>query len=49
MHIDRTYDIFKKTSNKDDVWIEAIQGLQQAKSASCTTEPPQLVNILFLI
>jgi hypothetical protein len=31
MDIDRTYDIFKKTSNKDAVWLEAVQGLQQAK------------------
>jgi hypothetical protein len=31
MHIDRTYDIFKKTSTKDAVWLEAVQGLQQAK------------------
>jgi hypothetical protein len=31
MHIDRTYDIFEKTSNKDAVWLEAVQGLQQAK------------------
>ena len=49
MHIDITYDIFKKTSNKDAVWLEAVQGLQQGKNASCTTEPRQLVNILFLI
>ena len=31
MHTDRTYDIFKKTSDKDGVWLEAVQGLQQAK------------------
>jgi hypothetical protein len=31
MDIDRTYDIFKKTSNKDGVWLEAVHGLQQAK------------------
>jgi hypothetical protein len=31
MHIDRTYDIFKKTSNKDAVWLEAVESLQQAK------------------
>ena len=31
MHIDRAYDIFKKTSSKDAVWLEAVQGLQQAK------------------
>jgi len=31
MELDRTYDIFKKTSNKDAVWLEAVQGLQQAK------------------
>jgi hypothetical protein len=24
-------DIFKKTSDKDAVWLEAVQGLQQAK------------------
>jgi hypothetical protein len=31
VYIDRTYDIFKKTSNKDAVWLETVQGLQQAK------------------
>jgi hypothetical protein len=31
MHTDGTYDIFKKTSNKDAVWLEAVQGLQEAK------------------
>ena len=31
MHVDRTYDIFKKTSIKDAVWLEAVQGLPQAK------------------
>ena len=31
MHVDRTYDIFKKTSIKDAVWLEAVQGLDQAK------------------
>jgi hypothetical protein len=31
VHIDRTYDIFKKISNKDAVWLETVQGLQQAK------------------
>jgi hypothetical protein len=31
MNIDRTYDIFRKTSNKDAVWLEAVQGLRQAK------------------
>ena len=31
MDTDRTYDIFKKTSGKDAVWLEAAQGLQQAK------------------
>jgi hypothetical protein len=31
MHIDRTYDIFKKTSDKDAVWLEAVQGLPLAK------------------
>jgi hypothetical protein len=31
MDTDRTYDIFKKTSSKDAVWLEAVQGLQQAK------------------
>ena len=32
MHLDRTYDIFKKTSKKDAVWLEAVQGLRQAKT-----------------
>jgi len=31
VHVDRTYDIFKKTSIKDAVWLEAVQGLDQAK------------------
>jgi hypothetical protein len=31
MHVDRTYDIFKKTSDKDAVWLETVQGLGQAK------------------
>ena len=31
MHVDRTYDIFKKTSTKDAVWLEVVQGLDQAK------------------
>jgi hypothetical protein len=32
VHIDRTYDIFKKISAKDAVWLETVQGLQQAKT-----------------
>jgi hypothetical protein len=31
MHVDRTYDIFKKTSSKDAIWLEAVQDLQQDK------------------
>ena len=31
MDIGRTYDIFKETSNKDALSLEAVQGLQQAK------------------
>lgn len=31
MHIEGTYDIFKKISAKDAVWLETVQGLRQAK------------------
>jgi hypothetical protein len=31
VHVEKTYDIFEKTSKKDAVWLETVEGLRQAK------------------
>jgi len=31
MELEATYDIFRKTSEKDATWVEAVTGLERAK------------------